>query len=281
MVYIGMTLLLGFSAVNTGNNLLYLLVSSLLGFMAVSGLLGQQNLNLLAVEIVQPEEVYAGAPTLIGMRLLNRRRWLPGFLLRLELTDGSALFPVVETCGELSRPLPLTPVRRGYQTLPHVWVSSNFPINFFIRSRRLPEQPELLVFPAPLCCSLAVAEGKQQIGTALELSQLGTSGDIQSISDYHGTEPLKDIHWKLSARHDELKVKRLSSQGQQPVLIDPETVPGKNLEERLGRSCYLINRLVRNQQPVGLRLVGRTIAPGLGKSHRLRLLRELALYDQH
>lgn len=276
-----MTLLLGFSAVNTGNNLLYLLVSALLGFMAVSGLLGQQNLNRLNVEIVQPEEAYAGHSTLIRVRILNRRRWLPGFLLRLEIPEGSALFPVIEAGGELSRPLPLSPERRGYQRLPSIWVSSHFPINFFVRARRLPDQPEFLVLPAPQNCPLDIAEGDNVAGASRDLSQLGSTGELQSISDYHGLEPLKDIHWKLSARNDELKVKRLSSQGQQPVMLDPDAIPGTNLEERLGRSCYLINRLMRNQQPVGLRLGNREISPALGKPHRLRLLRELALYDQH
>ena len=276
-----MTLMLGFSAVNTGNNLLYLLVSALLGFMAVSGLLGQQNLSRLGLEIVPPEESYAGHPTLLQIRLVNQRRWLPGFLLRLELLDEGALFPVVEAKGHLSRSLLLTPDRRGYQSLPPISVSSHFPINFFVRSRRLPEQLKFLVFPAPQNCPLNHIGGDDVSGSARDLQQLGLTGDLQSISNYHGTEPLKDIHWKLSARHDELKVKRLSIQGQQPVMLDPELVPGMNLEERLSRSCYLINRLMRNQQPVGLRLGSKEISPSLGKPHRHRLLRELALYDQH
>jgi uncharacterized protein (DUF58 family) len=276
-----MTLVLGFSAVNTGNNLLYLLVSALLGFMAVSGLLGQQNLNRLALEIVPPEEVYAGHPTLIRVRLLNRRRRLPGFLLRLELPQGTALFPVIEAGGELSRPLALTPQRRGYQSVSPVWVSSHFPINFFVRSRRLSEQPAFLVLPAPRNGPPASADGEEWSGAGLDLPRPGSTGELQSISDYQGTEPLKAIHWKLSARHAELKVKQLSGQGRQPVMLDPDRLPGTDLEERLGRSCYLINRLMRNQQPVGLRLGGREIAPALGKPHRLRLLRELALYDRH
>jgi len=276
-----MTLLLGFSAVNTGNNLLYLLVSALLGFMAISGLLGQQNLKNLALEIIPPEEAYAGHATLIRMKLLNQRRWLPAFLLRLELPDGSALYPVVEPGGGLSRPLPITPYRRGYQVVGPVWVGSHFPINFFIRSRRLPGQLEFLVLPAPQPCPLNGSDGEEVVGAARDLPHLGATGDLQSISDYHGTEPLKDIHWKLSARHEELKVKRLSSQGQQPVVLDLDRVPGTNLEERLGRCCYLINRLMRNQQPVGLRLRTLEIAPALGRPHRLRMLRELALYDQH
>jgi hypothetical protein len=72
-----MTLLLGFAAVNTGNNLLYLLVSALLGFMAVSGVLGRWNLAGLGVRIEVPDEIYDGVPTLLTVRLANRKRLLP------------------------------------------------------------------------------------------------------------------------------------------------------------------------------------------------------------
>lgn len=276
-----MTLLLGFSAVNTGNNLLYLLVSALLGFMAVSGLLGQQNLNRLQIDMEQPDEVYAGRQTLIRIKIQNPRKRLPGFLLRLEFPDGGALFPIVPAGGELSRTLPLVPIKRGVQRIPPIWVSSRFPINFFIRSRRLPDRPEFLVFPTPQNCRLDIAHGDEKSGSMTDLRTLGTSGELQAISDYHGNEPLKDIHWKLSARHDDLKVKRLSRQGEKPVVIELDSVPGGTLEERLGRCCYLINHLCRNQQPVGLMINGRTIAADTGRQHRLRLLRELAVYDQH
>ncbi|MDT8421395.1 MAG: DUF58 domain-containing protein [Desulfuromonadales bacterium] len=272
-----MTLLLGFSAVNTGNNLLYLLVAALLGFMAISGLLGQQNLKGVRAEIVLPEEIYAGVPTLVSARIWNRRRWMPGFLLRLELPDGGALFPVVESGGELSRPLPLTPVRRGWQELPPLRVSSCFPVGFFVRSRQLHAQPDVLVFPPQLRCSTALACGEWQDDDSPALPRYGTSGELQSIGDYQGVESPRDIHWKLSARHDNLKVKRLGNEGRKPLWLDPAQIAGKDLEERLGRCCYLVNHLLGQHQPVGLRLPDKTIAPGLGPSHRLRLLRELAL----
>ena len=48
--------MLGFAAVNTGNNLLYLLVSALLGFMSVSGVLGKWNLGRVEVRYLPPDE---------------------------------------------------------------------------------------------------------------------------------------------------------------------------------------------------------------------------------
>ena len=46
-LYVLVTLLIGFAAVNTGNNLLFLVVSGLLAFMSVTGLAGMYNIKKL------------------------------------------------------------------------------------------------------------------------------------------------------------------------------------------------------------------------------------------
>ena len=73
------TLLLGVAAVNTGNNLLFLVVSAMLGFMAVSGLLGWMNIRGLSVSVRLPDEVYAGVQTLVSIRIQNGKGYYPPF----------------------------------------------------------------------------------------------------------------------------------------------------------------------------------------------------------
>src|SRR5207302_877273 len=51
---------LGFAAMNTGNNLLYLLASLLLGLIIVSGILSEQSMRRLRLAAVVPDEIYAG-----------------------------------------------------------------------------------------------------------------------------------------------------------------------------------------------------------------------------
>ncbi|MBE0599494.1 MAG: DUF58 domain-containing protein, partial [Desulfuromonadales bacterium] len=102
----------------------------------------------------------------------------------------------------------------------------------------------------------------------------GYEGDVSRIGDYHG-EPLKLIHWKLSARLGELKVRELSGPTREPVLIDPSQLPGPGLEERLSCASYLVNRLQREGCPVGLRLGDSILPPEFGRAHRLRLLSAL------
>lgn len=88
--------MLGFAAVNTGNNLLYLLVSALLGFMSVSGVLGKWNLAKVDFRFLLPDEIYDGVPTLLGIELINGRRWLPIFLMEISVSGRTLFFPLVE-----------------------------------------------------------------------------------------------------------------------------------------------------------------------------------------
>jgi len=275
-----MTLLLGFAAVNTGNNLLYLLVSALLGFMAVSGILGRWNLARLSLRCLPPDELFDGVPTLLGIELVNGRRALPICLMEITLGEQATLFPLVEPGARQRRNLTVTLTGRGWQKLPPLKVRSRFPINFFIRSLILEVTEPVLVFPAPLPCPLPwQPDAGGARGTEQALFK-GQEGEVSRIGDYRGGEPLRLIHWKLSARHEQLKVKELSATRRAPVLLDLATIPGGNLEERLGGATYLVQLLLRAGRPVGLR-AGATLLPArLGNPHKLLLLRTLALYDR-
>jgi len=274
-----MTLLLGFAAVNTGNNLLYLLVSALLGFMAVSGLLGRWNLAGLSIRIDVPDEIYAGVETLLSVRLENRRRLLPACLIEVLLPAGRTTFHLVERRGSASDALPAVFPRRGVQALTEAEVRSIFPINFFVRSFPLPLNRRLTVFPAPRPCLPAGGGQRKKAGGEMPAARKGYEGEIERIADYRGGEPLKLIHWRLSARHGALKVKELSAADRPPVTIDLERLPG-NLEERLRCATYLVLSFLRENRPVGLRLGGRTHPPAVGRAHKLRLLAELAVHGQ-
>jgi len=276
MVYVGMTLLLGFAAVNTGNNLLYLLVSALLGFMAISGWLGQQNLRGLSIKLVLPQEIFAGQPTLIGVKVQNHRGRLPAFLIHVTLGEEKPLFPQISATACEEQSLLLSFPQRGHHQIDHLWISSCFPINFFVRSLRIPLNQGLVIFPKPLPEPVVTANGQNEQRQQKPNARSGASGGLRSIHDYQGGEPFKSIHWKLSARHNNFKVKQQEGLAAQPVIIDLEQLGG-DLEERIGRATGLAINQLRQQRPVGLRLKGNFISPQTGNGQRRRLLTELAL----
>ena len=63
----------GFAAINTGNNLLYLLLGWLLSFIVASGELSEQTLRGLTVERRPPPRIHAGEPFLMEVVIKNAK----------------------------------------------------------------------------------------------------------------------------------------------------------------------------------------------------------------
>ena len=76
-------------------------------------------------------------------------------------------------------------------------------------------------------------------------------------------------------------VKETSDTAREPVIIEPQALPGNGIEEQLRCASWLVNRYMRHNRPVGLQLPQQRIAPSTGIRHRLHLLTELALYGQN
>jgi uncharacterized protein (DUF58 family) len=79
IIYVITVLLIGIAALNTGNNLLYVIVAAMLAAILVSGVASAVVLRELEVEVSLPERVFAGQPVPGRIVVRNRRRWLPSF----------------------------------------------------------------------------------------------------------------------------------------------------------------------------------------------------------
>ena len=79
MVYVAIVLVIGIAALNTGNNLLYIVVAAMLAAILVSGFASSMVLRDLELDVRLPEHVFAGRATLGRIVLRNPRRWLPSF----------------------------------------------------------------------------------------------------------------------------------------------------------------------------------------------------------
>jgi len=83
MIYILITVVIGIAAINTGNNLLYVVVAALLSAILVSGIASALVLRSLALDVHLPEHVFAGRPMLARLFLQNASSWLPSFSVRI------------------------------------------------------------------------------------------------------------------------------------------------------------------------------------------------------
>ena len=94
VVYVLVTLVIGIAALNTGNNLLYIVVAAMLAAILVSGVVSAWVLRWQELDVRLPEHVFAGRAVLGRIVLHNPRRFLPSFSIRVVSTRKKKIKPV-------------------------------------------------------------------------------------------------------------------------------------------------------------------------------------------
>src|SRR5712692_2533684 len=83
VVYLAGVFVVALAALNTGNNLLFLVLASLLAGIIVSGVLSRVVLTGIELKLELPEHIFAEQPIVAVAELHNDKLSLPSFSLRL------------------------------------------------------------------------------------------------------------------------------------------------------------------------------------------------------
>jgi uncharacterized protein (DUF58 family) len=91
VVYALIVLVIGIAALNTGNNLLYIIVAMMLAAIAVSGAASALCLRGLELDLKIPENIFAGTDVHATICVRNPRRWLPSLSVSAVPVDKRKL----------------------------------------------------------------------------------------------------------------------------------------------------------------------------------------------
>jgi uncharacterized protein (DUF58 family) len=276
---------LGFAAMNTGNNLLYLLASLLLGVIIVSGIFSEQSMRRVRLTPVVPDEIYAGRPAAFGASVANHKRWRTSYSLTLEITgaDGVQRMHVDRVPPGEARMVTweATLPARGRRRLPGVRLTTRFPFGLFVKAGRVQLDREMVVFPA---IGPVPAERRRELssGGPRPLRRRGRGHDLYNLRDYRAGDDPRLIHWRSSAKSDALVVRELQADTSEDTRIVLEGTGARDparLERGLSEAASLALHLVRAGARVELVGPGVFVPLGRGRGHARRLLTALALYE--
>jgi uncharacterized protein (DUF58 family) len=278
---LGAALALGFAAMNTGNNLLYLLASLLLALVVVSGVLSEQSMRQLRLSAVVPEEIYAGRPVLLGVRVVNRKRWLTSYSVTLRAGDRRLYLDRLAAGEETLLTWEGTFAARGRVELPGVRVTTRFPFGLFAKSGRPIPVGEAIVFPA---VRLIDPAGRRHLtaGGTRSLHRRGRGHDLHNLREYRAGDDRRLIHWRSTARTGTLIVRELEAEtaaATRIALVGDGTRDAARLEAAMSEAASLAVHLLGTGAAVELVGPGLHVPPGRGRVHQRRLLTALALYD--
>ncbi|HEV3041572.1 MAG TPA: DUF58 domain-containing protein [Candidatus Angelobacter sp.] len=88
VAYLGVALIIAVAALNTNNNLLFIVLAAMLAAIAVSGFASAAVLRGLKLEVIVPETAFAGRPIIASIRLVNPRRRIPAFSVSVAVASS-------------------------------------------------------------------------------------------------------------------------------------------------------------------------------------------------
>lgn len=231
------------AALNTGNNLLFLILGCLLAGILLSGVLSTITLAGIELQLDLPEHVFAGEPASAVVKLSNLKQMLPSFALRvagetsrnkgkaaptLKLNARVALlnkpvyFPFIPRGQSVRNRVEMLFPRRGIYSQDALSLRSRFPFGFLEKSRKIPAKAEVIVYPS-------VEETDEffeilpLLSGELESYHRGRGDDLYAIRDAVTSDNARFVDWKASAKSGGLKVKEYAREEERRVVlaIDP------------------------------------------------------------
>lgn len=215
---------IGAVAINSGNNLLYLVFSALLSALIFSGFLSVANLRNVDVGLEAADDVIMGRPARLVVRVHNAGSF-PLFFATVRMRDGNGApalsVPFVSARSTRELPLLLTMRRRGRVT--GLWgeLSSTFPFGIVQMRIEVHVGGELIVYPE--IHSVALQQQGERGEHRLEKARAGGDGDFFSLRQYHEGDDARRIDWKVFARRGEPYVTEREARYQQETLFFLDT----------------------------------------------------------
>ncbi|MGA8230408.1 MAG: hypothetical protein WB795_02920, partial [Candidatus Acidiferrales bacterium] len=156
-VYLGAVFILVLAAVNTGNNLLFLVLACLLAGLLISGIFSRIVLTAIELKLELPEHIFARQPIVATLDLRNDKDLLPSFSLRVvgegtktepaQILARPVFFPYLPRQTSVQQKVELLFPKRGLYRQDAFAVRSKFPFGLFEKTRRVESPLEVVVYP--------------------------------------------------------------------------------------------------------------------------------------
>ena len=281
----------GFAALNTGNNLLYLVLAGMLGFLVLSGLLSEAALRGIHVERRRLGAVHARMDHRVVLRIRNDQRRIAAFAISIEdrLDEGGQrpaagrTFALRVGPGEVvERSYVWRPERRGDHVFAGFRVSTRFPFALFVKALELPGEGEALVYPAIVPRPRVPRSDAAGRHDAEASARSPRGDDVAGIRDFVPGDSMRRVHWRRSLRASRLLVGERDGDAAGEIEIALRLRDGAPPEEHEEAISVAASEVVQHLDAglhVGLRTATLRVPPGQGAGHRSELLAHLARLD--
>src|SRR5208282_5532243 len=227
IVYLAAVFILILAAVNTGNNLLFMILACSLAGILISGVLSRVVLTGVELKFELPEHIFAEQPVLAELELRNEKQALPSFSLRVvgemkkheaQILTRPVYFPYIPRWDAARQKVELVFPRRGVYRQNAFGIRTRFPFGFFEKTRKVESKIEIVVYPR--------VEPTDQFYEVLPLLSgemashfRGRGHELHSLRGYQPTDSARFVDWKVSAKTGRLMVREFAREDERRVML--------------------------------------------------------------
>ena len=303
--YILTMMIVGVVAILYPRDSLYMITSIMFAIFLLSGNLGRKNIESCEVDFEYPKEIYANQKFILDIVITNNRKWLPIFLIDIEILGYKTIIWKVNPNDTITQHIDIIISKRGLLNIDTNYnICSKFPFGFVKRCIKYKidkaDRNQIIIFPTPIRYELEklnnlISQSKSDKNShnnmtkeEKEFSQFydkksTANSDIDHIRDYIAGDTLRRIDWKSSAKTDKLKSKEYSSDASSSISIDFDKIKIEDIEIKLSKVTYLINHLYSQDYAILFKMGNRTILISKiikEQAKRLEALSLLSLYKR-
>ncbi len=260
-------------ALNYNNNPAILL-AMLLGAAALcSSVMTVRHLSRLSIVGFQADDVVAGQAQTCRLRLQLAAGQAPGLVWLKHSEVQLAGSPDAQGVIEFVWPWPS--LRRGRRALGTIQLSADYPLGLFRAWCDLAPDVSAIVFPLPETPTPAWPE--QLASGSGNTRRRHDQDDWFQLREFQRGDSLREIAWKVSARHDRWLVAESRAQTTAPSLrFQLDQVSQLEREHGISRLAAWVLAADAEQRPYALDLGAQATTSGYGSEHRRRALTLLA-----
>ncbi len=227
--FVGITLGVGFAAINTANNLLYLLLGMLLALIVVSGIMSELSLRDLTVVRRLPLRAQVGRAHLVEIEVYNHKVHIPSYAIEVEdlrfgqPADKRCFFLKISPQSAQVAAYRRTPIHRGRDAHVGFRIATRFPFGLFEKSREVLADGELIIYPAVDLVQLAPASGGRSPGSDSVVGR-GHGEEFFGLKLMRPGEDPRDIHWRKTAAVGQMVMRERARETRPDVTLTLDAV---------------------------------------------------------
>lgn len=276
------TLLIAVASFNTGNNLIYLIFGMMLSILIISVAVLTMNLRGLSLRLKQEPHLFAGRPSEIEITLVNSRKVVPAYSVRVHLPArirGDTYFSHVPTASEDTQTVTVVFKKRGLYRYGDFSLESSFPFIFFSKKASARVAGHVLVYPEmrDIDEHIVLPSGE---GSGTAVSRTGRGDEFSTVREFRYGDDWRRVHWKASAKTSKLMVMQYAAEEQKKitVMLDNLMPPDNDAFERsVSFAASLCEKYLERGYFLRLVTCGKLIPFGSGMEHLFKILDLLAV----